>query len=351
MRRIVLLTMLAALSLWAEEKVLPDEVLEKYYQVEAVATDDGKVLERITISGPPTPPPGFDRPIVSIEDLAQKTDDAGMITVPPAYNWSFGCSATTAAMMAAYYDRNGYPDTYTGPTDGGVAPLNNSVYPDVVINGETRHQTPLSATHQGLDGRTGKGHVDDYWFKFGSTDTDPYYDYWTEHTYGSCTGDFMKTNQWYHGYGLSDGATRFYSWDSGVPLTAADMESYGIQDRDGAYGMKLFFESRGYTVTALYTQKIDTLYSGGFTFAQYKSEIDAGRPVMIHVTGHTMEGVGWADPNIVRLHDTWDHSVHEMTWGGSYSGMTQQSVSIIHLDSPPKPGGKVMSPIYYLLGL
>ncbi len=363
MRNLLVLTLLATLSLWAAENTLPDELLEKYYQTETIVTKDGELLDKITISGPPTPPPGFERPTVSGIELA-KTDGVGMISTGeldfnqssasrmPAYNWSFGCTATTAAMMAAWYDRIGYPNVYTGPTGGGVAPIYNNVYPDVFINGERRHQTPLSATHKGLDGRKTRGHVDDYWVKYGSTNTDPYYRHWTEHTYSSCTGDYMKTNQWYHDQKNSDGSTSIYNWtSSGKPLTAADMESLNIHTKDGPYGLKLFFESRGYSVTTLYNQNIDARFSGVFTFAQYKAEIKAGRPVLIHVKGHTMEGIGWKDPNIVYLHDTWDYNVHEMTWGGSYSGMKHQSVSVIHLaDRGTNTNSKAMPAIIsYLL--
>ncbi len=40
----------------------------------------------------------------------------------PAFDWSYGCSATSAAMMFGYYDNTGYPNLYTGPTNGGVMP-------------------------------------------------------------------------------------------------------------------------------------------------------------------------------------------------------------------------------------
>jgi hypothetical protein len=30
----------------------------------------------------------------------------------PAYDWSFGCSATSGSMIAAYYDRNDFADFY-----------------------------------------------------------------------------------------------------------------------------------------------------------------------------------------------------------------------------------------------
>ena len=48
-----------------------------------------------------------------------------------------------------------------------------------------------------------------------------------------------------------------------------------------------------------------------------------------------MVGVGYDAPTqTIYLHDTWDNAVHSMTWGGSYSGMTQQAVTVIHLAAP-----------------
>jgi hypothetical protein len=257
-------------------------------------------------------------------------------------------------MLAGYYDRNGYPNVYTGPTAGGVAPMDNSIYGTVTINGKAWSQTPLSATRNGLDGRTTRGHVDDYWVDYGNTDGDPWYGHWIEHTYGSCTGDYMKTNQWYHDQVNSDGATSIYTYtSSGAPLRAADMEDYGIAIYDGAYGMKLFFQSRGYIVDTLYNQRVDTNMAGGFTFAQYKAEIDANRPVVIHVEGHSMLGVGYSTTgSTIYLHDTWDYQTHTMTWGGSYSGMAHYAVSVINISGGSTPTtGITLAPIYYLLGL
>jgi len=85
-----------------------------------------------------------------------------------------------------------------------------------------------------------------------------------------------------------------------------------------------------------YTQKIDTLYTGGFSFADYMAEIDAACPVMIQVTGHSMVGVGYdLASNLVYLHDTWGNYVGSMTWGGSYSGMEHQAVTVIHIIPEP----------------
>ncbi len=360
MKNILLITLLTILSLSATETTLSEELLEKYFQKEVLIMKNGMALNKITINGPATPPFGFTRKIAKNVTITA-SEVSSTLTLPvPTFNWSFGCSATTAAMIAGYYDRTGYSNIYTGPTNNGIMPLNNSSWPNWTDNnGDTLHQCPLSATHDGLDGRTTRGHVDDYWVGENDTGMDPFKaNDWTEHTYGSCTGDYMKTNQaqnYYdsNSYGNPDGGTTFYFWvDSGDPMTMADMEGYGIHNQDGGYGFKLFFESCGYTVTEMYNQNIDSIATGGFSFAQYKAEIDAGHPVLIHITGHTMAGVGYdITNNTVLLHDTWDYNIHSMTWGGSYSGMTHQNVTVIHLTGAEAIKSTTLAPIYYLLGM
>jgi len=325
-----------------------------YFQVETMETD-GKSLSKVIINGPPEPLPGIHRETVS---LPEPDVASGLATLTvPAYNWSFGCSATSAAMIAAYYDRNSFANMYTGPTNGGVMPLNNSSWPDVDINSETRHQCPLSATRNGLDGRASRGNVDDYWISYDATGPDPYVtNLWTEHTLGDCTADYMKTSRWAD-YSNRDGATTFWYFNDGSPIYAADLVSYASHNSDGGYGLKLFYESRGYTVTTMYNQKIEgyqgppaTTPGKGYTFSQYQAEINAGRPVMIHVEGHTMVGVGYdSSSNLVYLHDTWDYSTHTMTWGGSYQGMKHLGVTIVHLSGGSLPPPVVTSSFPWIM--
>ncbi len=250
-----------------------------------------------------------------------------MLSYVPAFDWSFGCSATSAAMAAGYYDNNGYPDMYTGPANWGFMPMNNSIWGTVVINDETRAQCPLSATRNTVDGRTTRGHVDDYWISYGDTNPDPYIaNGWIEHTHAECTGDFMGTNQ--SALGSSDGSTTFYYYVDGSPYS-------GTEGNDGCFGLKQFYLSRGYDVEAYYSQFIygwegNTL---GFTFDQYKQEIDNGRPVLIQVAGHTMLGYGYDDAGtLVYLHDTWDYSSHTMMWGSAYADMVHYGVTVIELE-------------------
>jgi hypothetical protein len=274
--------------------------------------------EIVAYSTPVIPPKDIKMPV------AQPTESAVLLNNVPAYDWSFGCSPTAAAMMAGYYDNNGYPSVYTGPTNGGVAPMDNSIWGSAWINGEERKLCPLSATRQGLDDRSTRGHVDDYWVVSGHNGPDPYVtNGWTPHPYDDCTGDFMKTNQ--AAFNNSDGSTIFTFWVDGGP--------YGeVNEGDGCYGLKLFFESRGCTVMNFYNQYIYG-YNGntkGFTFSQYCDMIDRGRPVIIQVAGHSMLGMGYdISTQKVYLRNTWDYGMHEMTWGDSYAGMQHYGVAVI----------------------
>ena len=342
MRKAILLVVVALLLVPTTllSKVAAEGPDSRYFRVRTIAAGDGTTLAESIISGPPERPPGYASSSVSRLPEPNLTQGINVLSGVPAFNWSFGCSATSAAMIAGYYDRTGYPNMYTGPTNGGLMPLDNSSWPDWEDSaGDTRHQCPLSATHNGLDGRTTNGHVDDYWISYLEEGPDPFEGNWPEHSYGDCTADYMKTNQW--AYDNADGSTTFYNYTDGSPLYWYDIESSGIDDVDGGYGIKLFYESRGYTVTEMYNQYIRGYASptSGFTYDQFKAEIDAGRPVMIHLEGHTMVGIGYDDASdTIYIHDTWDHTLHTMTWGGSYSGMQQYGVTIVQLapgTSPP----------------
>ncbi len=296
--------------------------------------ENGKEIDMVIVPSRPEPPEGFSPRVVRVPE---PDIEAGINTIPnvPAMTWCFGCSATSAAMMYGHYDNEGYTNMYTGPTNGGVFPMTNETWGTVDINGETRALCPLSATRQGLDGRATKGHVDDYWIKYGSEGSDPFIGNWTEHAYGDCTGDYMGTNQSL--LENTDGSTIFYNYRDGTPLY--DYTGSEPEYRDGCHGLRDFAESRGYTVVTNFSQYIYGYNENtqGFTFTDFKDEIDAGRPVLIQVTGHTMLGYGYHDDgSIVYIHDTWDYSDHSMFWGGVYAGMTHYGVTVLRLD--PAPG-------------
>ena len=310
---------------------------ENPYLVRTFLDDEGRQIDEIIVPGYP--------PEIKAEVVVVPEPNIAMginvLSNVPALDWSYGCSATSAAMMAGYYDRTLYSNMYAGATSGGVFPLptDDTIWGSTTYGATICMECPLSATHNGVDSRSTDGHVDDYWVEYGSTAADPFDGNWTEHTYGECTGDYMKTNQ--DAYGNTDGSTTFWNYTTGAPIYDYQLEALGVgyYDVDGGYGLKLFYESRGYTVTSMYNQYIEEQGSTpglGFTYAQYKAEIDAGRPVMIHLAGHTIVGIGYNDDTTNRMyvHDTWDYSSHLMTWNSTYGGMQHKGVTIVQLQTP-----------------
>ncbi len=296
---------------------------EKAYLVRTFFDKHGKQIDQLVFPGKP---PKVKAKAVDVPEPNVEMGINGLSDVP-AFDWSYGCSATSAAMLAGYYDRESYTNMYAGVTNGGICPLDNTIW--------GYGECPLSATHQGIDGLASRGHVDDYWVAYGHFGDDPFIvNGWPEHSYEDCTGDFMGTNQ--DNWNNSDSSTTFFFYSDGSPLyDFTDYEWFGL--RDGCHGIKLFVESRGYTVTTNFNQYImgqGSNPSKGVTFSDFMSEIDAGRPVLIHVTGHTMIGYGYdTATNKIYIHDTWDHNEHEMTWGGAYSGLQHEGVTVIRLSS------------------
>jgi hypothetical protein len=325
---------LALISIFSIPQIAADtqvNTTDAYFQCNPSGIDG---IEACIISGPPQPPAGVERQSVSFPAPFSAAGVANLSV--PAFNWFMGCSATSGAMIASYWDRNGFPNMYTGPANGGVMPMDNSSWPTWMDGaGTTYGQCPLTASHSGLDGRVTRGSIDDYWIQYNSGAEDPFVtNGWTEHTWGDAIGDYMKTSQ--HAYENNDGSTAFYTFTSSASqLTCSLMEGYGISARDGTYGRKLFYQAKGYTVTDCYNQKTDNTIAGGFSFAQFQAEINAGRPVMLNLEGHTIVGVGYdTSTNAVIIHDTWDYLDHSMTWGASYAGMPLMSVSIVNLEPP-----------------
>jgi transcriptional regulator CtsR len=326
--------------------VLPQTVLaEPASPYQKIITDESG--NQITMAIFPVEPPKIkvaaaDVPAVHVAGVINTLSNV------PAFDWSYGCSATAAAMLFGYYDRAGYSNMYTGPTNGGVCPLDNSIWGHTTYPSVTCGECPLSATHNGVDGGAIRGHVDDYWIDYGHTGPDPWVGNRAEHTLGYCTGDYMGTNQWkysgiYGGFNI-DGGTLFFWYSNGDPLYdyIGDEPSY----RDGCHGMRLFAESRGYTVLTNFSQMIQGQGSDptkGFTFADFQAEIDAGRPVLIQLDGHTMLGYGYNTiGSIIYVHDTWDYNNHTMTWGGTYGGMQHLGVTVIRLEALTLPAAPVL---------
>ncbi len=311
------------------------EIISPFFAVTRDTLITGEEIVGARISGPPNPLPGFEG-----EGLISETaiNDRGIISDFPSFDWVFGCSAVSSAMIAGYYDNNGFPNMYAGPTNGGVMPLTDTSWADWYDGSDWYPNNPLVASHDGVDGRSSLGSIDDYWVEYGSSATDPYITgAWAQHSWGTAVGDYLKTSQ--SSYQNVDGGTWFYNYNSNSKLTCSAMEGIyyapfgmNVDQFDGTYGRKLFYEARGYSVGECYNQQTDNQYSGGFSLADFQAEINAGYPVLLNVVGHSMVGYGYSGSTIY-IRNTWDSNpanTYTMQWGGSYQDMELYAVSVVH---------------------
>ncbi|MBI2928446.1 MAG: hypothetical protein HYY24_22485 [Verrucomicrobia bacterium] len=209
------------------------------------------------------------------------------LTEVPDYDWWFGCFGTACGNLMGYWDRHGLPEFYTGPTNGGLAPVHNYEF-------EGNHGIrALWASQAGFDGRPPDkpGHVDDYYDGYESTAPDPYVTAGRQEHEPDCIGDFIGLSQlkWKNMNGECDGNIDAYSfvyWDpqgerrtNFVPGPEA-----GLPAIDLPSGLRAWTRSRGYDgeVFSQLTDFNPGVPAGkGFTFEDLKAEIDAGYPVLL----------------------------------------------------------------------
>ncbi|MBN1187849.1 MAG: T9SS type A sorting domain-containing protein [Bacteroidales bacterium] len=282
----------------------------------------------------------------------------------PAYLWSYGCANTSAAMLVAYYDRNGFGCLYRGGINGGVAPLKNSGWKEnnFTVSGGyiPNYLNSISGSKNGYDGRTVDGFVDDF-FVFPNNsgdDPDPWsggnppHDFSMDYETGRdhCVGDFMGSSQDY--WNNPDGATAIFANDDGSKLFdyfGSESNTGTSRYRDGAHGLKLFMEDgTGYSVDMYdgqfkwcYNQQTDNEHTDGFSFFDFQTEINQGRPVLVHYYGHTCTGKGYRiktdGTEQIALNDTWSTTTRWMDWGADLvhpsSGqiMALKSVTVVKL--------------------
>jgi hypothetical protein len=258
----------------------------------------------------------------------------------PDYEWWYGCSPTAAGMLMAYYDINGY---------GGMTYQN--LLPGAVAEASTFPSTEGQWDYAVQDIIASQRHVGDFYAGgyLASGDDLP----------AAPTGplnslaDFMGTSQ--DAFGNVNGGTGFWFYVNGNRLTVAEIFATGDSNligSSGAYGIYEFLRWAGYAdadpgaVSYIYNQYLDSLnLSYGFTFSQYRAEIDAGRVILIHLENHTMLGHGYdAGTGEVIFHDTANPGGSRMPWGGTYYGYRMIGVTVVDFSKiegeaiePPAP--------------
>jgi hypothetical protein len=306
------------------------ETVNDYLSLKVLTYPDGSQVVANYVNGPSAPP--TESREAREPAIVQMSGSTVSLPNFPSFDWVFGCGAVAGAMIATYYDRNGYPNIYTGPTNGGLMPLTDTSWGTWTDgNSDTWVSNPLVASQIGVDDRTIRGSIENYWVSEGSSADDPYLkNGWTQHTWGTAIGDYMKTSQ--SAYGNADGESQIFYYLSSSKYHCNDM-TVDNREIDMTYGMKEFYEARGYGVNTCFNQQTDNVIDGGFTLAEFQAEIDSGYPVIIFLDGHFVVGYGY-DGSTIYIRDTWDsdpNNTYTMTWGGSYSNMAMRAVSVIHL--------------------
>ena len=224
----------------------------------------------------------------------------------PDYNWYAGCFGTACGNLMGYWDRTGLPGFYTGPTGGGLAPLNNC--------GSNIGIRSMWASKAGLDGRPSNrpGHLYDYWaaytidllrcgrndsFSYESTASDPYVVAGRAEHAADCIADFIGLSQrkFSNMNGECDGnidAFSFVYWQSNGSRRVNFTNAVDIQS-----GLKAWARWRGYDadVFAQLTEFNPHVPPGtGFTFEDLKAEIDAGYPLLLFLqnSNQTYRSIG-----------------------------------------------------------
>jgi hypothetical protein len=234
--------------------------------------------QRITLG--PVPPPGTDM------GLLPPSRAQVVLTDVPAYIWHHGCGPTATGMIIGYYDGEGYPDLVPGSAAAQTAAVNamiadDSGHPDCSYPDGDHYQDyacPRDDSGPLLPDRsqTGGAHGN------------------------NCVADFMRTS-W-----SSVGNHYGWSWGSDV----ADAFNLYVQLR------------------TQYPAWAESKLISQFSWAAFKAEIDAGRPVGLLVdtdgdgqTDHFVPAIGYdSSNNYYACRNTWDTGVHWYDWSSIAAG-------------------------------
>ncbi len=252
------------------------------------------------------------------------------LTEVPDYDWWRGCFGTATGNLMGYWDRHGMDRFYTGPTTGGVAPLDSGA-----SHGGIRS---MWASRAGFDGRPANkpGHDDDYWIGYEDTDSDPWEGSGRPEHEPDCIGDFIGLNQlkWSNLNGECAGNVDGYVftfWDATAErrwnFTPPALDGQPV--RDVPSGLAAWTRYRGSeceTFSQLAEINPEVPVGKGFTYDDLVREIEAGYPVLLflqdtHAKSRPVGPIPNANPSLhgilaygyyaegtqkyVRLRDSW----------------------------------------------
>ncbi len=266
----------------------------------------------------------------------------------PRAEYMYGCTPTALGMLLGYYDMNGFENLIEGDvsvdsrgSDGNIYNMNefdtalgrfiaSTDYVERFFGTTAAEELPYAFVGGGTSSGISEVNISvwnclaDYigtgqvWRNYST-------DYGTWIHYNTTLQDILNTNL--TTTVTADNVSRTYDWRFNTML----------------YGLNLYVESRDYALDATETGTfaVDS-QNGSFTFEDYMAEIDAGRPVLVHVTGHTMTGYGYnASTREIIFDDCYFHD-QRMVWGTSHwyneEALDLQAITVIRFDSDPTPG-------------
>lgn len=268
-----------------------------------------------------------------------------------ASDWWYGCGPTTGAMWMAYYDTNGYNGMdFSNLVEGEVGSYVHGTY-----TGQALRRLIASEEHQrdyynaGVYGYNngGNGYYDSesVWHSYGIDESGD--DSTTTSHVDNCLADYMGTSR--DIYGLSNGATYAIYDEAGDRIFGVSLiDCSGELLPSLLYGVGTHVLNSGYSVAWCYSQYTDIKMqadslSGGFSYADYVAEIDAGRPVALHyltrgVGGHFMLGIGYDDAtdSVVCL-NTWNDTLETIQWNQKFYEMDLYGVMAMEIALVPEP--------------
>jgi hypothetical protein len=155
----------------------------------------------------------------------------------------------------------------------------------------------------------------------------------------NCLADYLGTGQFWRGNKNLSATSPFDMLEAflndDTPYTVTD-EATGIERtidekyNSCLYGLYLYVRDKGYDLDRKTTKILQADVAGGvFTFDDYRKEIDAGRPVMVLVTGHAMVGYGYNAETREIIIDNCYQSDQRMVWDGVYDFAGERTLEAI----------------------
>jgi len=303
--------------------------------------------------------PGDDQTItVTSPDGTLQTGDVLLANTMPEAEYMYGCTPTAVGMLLGYYDLYGYRgedfsaliegdvDLKSRGTDGNAYDMDafDTVLGRAIASKEYVYRfysrgdlDVITGNKAGTYWTTSAEEELEYSFVNGGEGPEIRTDIW------NCIADYLGTGQiWRGNDNLSTSISQatleqILNYEMNINYIAGDLQRLvDYRYTSMLYGLNLYVESKGYSldrkITGTYI--VDTA-GGDFTFEDYKAEIDAGRPVLISLEGHSMVGYGYnPDTNEIIFDDCY-RADQRMVWGETYlysdMYLPLQSITVIGL--------------------